>query len=151
GFARLPRSVEDALINVGALSVLTWLASVPGTHIGRGTDWLLGVKDGRDRGRVLEADRLPGVLDDLGQVHRQDDPPAQIIPVVASRRNADPVAPEQLLYHPDELGDKHGAAPFPGTLHLVVDVASRLKDDLLGAETRRQFLQFDVGHMGDIR
>jgi len=36
-------------------------------------------------------------------------------------------------------------------LHLVVDIARRLKDDALGAELARQPLQFDAIHLGDVR
>ena len=63
-----------------------------------------------------------------------------------SRQNPNAIGLHDLLHQPNQLGQQEFAIPFPGRLHLVVDVPSGFKDDLLHPKLPAQFRQVDLGN-----
>ena len=97
------------------------------------------------------ADGFPDVLDHLGHVQRDDEPPLETVGGERLRRDDDPAGSHEPFDEPDELREQEHPVPRPVRLHLVVHVACRLEDDLLGAEFAGEALQAYRVDLGDVR
>ena len=130
-FARLPAAVVDANVDMRAPRVLARPAREPRPHIGGTHDWPSRIENRLEPLGVLETDRLPNVLDDLINVHREDQPPSQIISIEQGRFDRDLVGAQHLLDKPNELRQEDFLAPLPARFHLVEQVAGNLEYDPL--------------------
>jgi hypothetical protein len=102
-FPRFPRAVIDAKIDMTPLREFARPARVPRAHVHCTPGRMLAVEDQAPRLHVFETYALEDVLGNFCRVEREHDAPPHIVQVEQRRRDADPIAA-------DELSDAHRMA-----------------------------------------
>ena len=103
-FACLPCTIVDTEVDLRLSRWVTWFSRVPRRHVGRRAQRMLWwIEDRDDILGVLEANRLPDMIDYQAHIDRQKDAPVDVAGLEQVRLEDDAVRVEESLDDANDL------------------------------------------------